>query len=97
MFIRPLLCASRYQATKAAQLRFYETLRAELGSEVGITVLTPGYVESEITKGKGIQSGGDVAVNEEARDVRYQLNENFKNGFIAPKVHDFDTPFHSIL
>ncbi|KAF2944984.1 hypothetical protein DAI22_02g183600 [Oryza sativa Japonica Group] len=59
---------SFYNATKAAQLRFYETLRAELGSEVGITVLTPGYVESEITKGKGIQSGGDVAVNEEARD-----------------------------
>uniref|UniRef100_A0A0E0K086 Uncharacterized protein n=1 Tax=Oryza punctata TaxID=4537 RepID=A0A0E0K086_ORYPU len=59
---------SFYNATKAAQLRFYETLRAELGSEVGVTVLTPGYVESEITKGKGIQSSGNVAVNEEARD-----------------------------
>lgn len=57
------------QASKAAQLRFYETLRAELGSEVGITILTPGYVESEITKGKGVQKGGEVAVDEEARDV----------------------------
>uniref|UniRef100_A0A0D9VGB2 3-oxoacyl-[acyl-carrier-protein] reductase n=1 Tax=Leersia perrieri TaxID=77586 RepID=A0A0D9VGB2_9ORYZ len=59
---------SFYNATKAAQLRFYETLRAELGSEVGVTILAPGYVESEMTKGKGIQSGGQIAVNEEARD-----------------------------
>ncbi|KAG8070782.1 hypothetical protein GUJ93_ZPchr0006g42855 [Zizania palustris] len=57
-----------YNATKAAQLMFYETLRGELGSEVGVTVLTPGYVDSEITKGKGLQKGGEVAVNEEARD-----------------------------
>uniref|UniRef100_A0A0E0CL01 Uncharacterized protein n=1 Tax=Oryza meridionalis TaxID=40149 RepID=A0A0E0CL01_9ORYZ len=66
----PHLKASRGKlvATKAAQLRFYETLRAELGSEVSFTILTPGYVESEITKGKGIQSSGDVAVNEETRD-----------------------------
>ncbi|CAL4934570.1 unnamed protein product [Urochloa decumbens] len=59
-----------YNASKAAQLRFYETLRTELGSEVGITILTAGYVESEITKGKGIQKGGEVAVNEEARDAQ---------------------------
>jgi short-subunit dehydrogenase len=57
------------QASKAAQLRFYETLRTELGSEVGITILTAGYVESEITKGKGVQKGGEVAVDEDARDV----------------------------
>ncbi|CAL4917721.1 unnamed protein product [Urochloa decumbens] len=59
-----------YNASKAAQLRFYETLRTELGSEVGITIITAGYVESEITKGKGIQKGGEVAVNEEARDAQ---------------------------
>uniref|UniRef100_A0A804M052 11-beta-hydroxysteroid dehydrogenase 1B n=1 Tax=Zea mays TaxID=4577 RepID=A0A804M052_MAIZE len=58
-----------YNASKAAQLRFYETLRTEVGSEVGITILTPGYVESEITKGKGMQKSGEVAVDEEARDV----------------------------
>lgn len=40
-----------------------------MGSEVGITILTPGYVESEITKGKGMQKSGEVAVDEEARDV----------------------------
>ncbi|KAF0934645.1 hypothetical protein E2562_026134 [Oryza meyeriana var. granulata] len=61
---------SFYNATKAAQLRFYETLRAELGSTVGVTILTPGFVESEMTKGKGIQSDGTVAVNEEAIDAQ---------------------------
>lgn len=59
-----------YNASKAAQLRFYETLRTEVGSEVGITILTPGYVESEITKGKGIQKTGEVAVDEDARDAQ---------------------------
>lgn len=61
---------SFYNATKAAQLRFYETLRAELGSDVGVTILTPGFVESEITRGKAMQKGGEIAVNEEARDVQ---------------------------
>ncbi|GJN21149.1 hypothetical protein PR202_gb08600 [Eleusine coracana subsp. coracana] len=61
---------SFYNATKAAQLKFYETLRSELGSEVGVTILTPRFVESEITKGKVIQKGGEVAVDEEARDAQ---------------------------
>ncbi|KAL6634442.1 hypothetical protein ACP70R_027113 [Stipagrostis hirtigluma subsp. patula] len=61
---------SLYNATKAAQLRFFETLRAELGSEVGVTILTPGFIESEMTKGKAIQKDGEVAVDEEARDVQ---------------------------
>jgi len=61
---------SLYNATKAAQVRFYETLRSELGSEVGVTILTAGFVESEMTKGKAIQRHGEVAVDEEARDVQ---------------------------
>ncbi|OEL23854.1 11-beta-hydroxysteroid dehydrogenase 1B [Dichanthelium oligosanthes] len=61
---------SLYNASKAAQLRFYETLRSELGSEVGVTILTAGFVESEMTKGKAIQRDGQVAVDEEARDVQ---------------------------
>uniref|UniRef100_A0A804PI80 11-beta-hydroxysteroid dehydrogenase 1B n=1 Tax=Zea mays TaxID=4577 RepID=A0A804PI80_MAIZE len=59
---------SLYNATKAAQLRFYETLRSELGSEVGVTILTAGFVESEMTKGKVIQKDGQVAIDLEARD-----------------------------
>lgn len=61
---------SFYNATKAAQLRFYETLRSEFGTEVGVTILTPGYVESEITQGKAIQKDGVLAVNEETRDAQ---------------------------
>ncbi|TVU29961.1 hypothetical protein EJB05_21560 [Eragrostis curvula] len=71
-FILPWLIGLLHhkKATKAAQLRFYETLRAEVGSEVGVTILTPGFVESEMTKGKVIRKGGDLAVDEEARDVQ---------------------------
>ena len=64
------MCATQ-QATKAAQLRFYETLRSELGSEVAVTILTAGFVESEMTKGKAIQKDGDVAIDLEARDVSW--------------------------
>ena len=72
----------RRQASKAAQLRFYETLRTEVGSEVGITILTPGYVESEITKGKGIQKTGEVAVDEDARDVLQQSSPSLSLSLI---------------
>jgi len=44
-------------------------LRAELGSEVQITILTLGYVASELTKGKALQKGGEYGINEKVRDV----------------------------
>ncbi|KAL5213299.1 hypothetical protein ABZP36_024146 [Zizania latifolia] len=59
-----------YNASKAAVLKFYETLRAELGSDVGVTILTHGYVESEMTMGKAVQRDGELAVNAEARDAQ---------------------------
>ena len=34
-----------------------------------MTILTAGFVVSEMTKGKAIQRDGEVAVDEEARDV----------------------------
>ncbi|KAK1376095.1 11-beta-hydroxysteroid dehydrogenase 1B [Heracleum sosnowskyi] len=40
---------SIYGATKAALISFFETLRVEVGSEIGITIVTPGLVDSEIT------------------------------------------------
>ena len=57
------------QASKGAVIRFYETLRAELGSHVRVTILMPGYVVSNLTKGKGLQKDGHVGIDEEARDV----------------------------
>ncbi|KAJ6676454.1 RETINOL DEHYDROGENASE-RELATED [Salix viminalis] len=42
---------SFYSASKAAITSFYETLRAEFGSDIRITIVTPGVVESEMTQG----------------------------------------------
>ncbi|KAL6011655.1 hypothetical protein ACLOJK_002103 [Asimina triloba] len=64
----PIPRMSIYSASKAALIKFFEVLRAELGSTVKITIVTPGYVESEMTRGKLMLKDGDVAVNEEARD-----------------------------
>ncbi|KAI3499606.1 hypothetical protein L1887_35409 [Cichorium endivia] len=38
-----------YGASKAALISFFETLRVEVGSDIGITIVTPGVVKSEIT------------------------------------------------
>ncbi|KAL5678513.1 hypothetical protein ACJX0J_014644, partial [Zea mays] len=65
----PTARMSFYNASKGAVIRFYETLRAELGSHVHVTILTPGYVVSNLTKGKGLQKDGHVGIDEEARDV----------------------------
>jgi short-subunit dehydrogenase len=67
-------------------IRFYETLRAELGSHVRVTILMPGYVVSNLTMGKGLQKDGHVGIDEEARDVIniyiyiyiYMIHNHFK-------------------
>ncbi|KAJ6749731.1 hypothetical protein OIU85_000372 [Salix viminalis] len=41
--------ATFYNASKAALVSFYETLRVECGSHIGITIVLPGLIESEIT------------------------------------------------
>ncbi|KAI3759510.1 hypothetical protein L6452_07392 [Arctium lappa] len=40
---------SIYCASKAALISFFETLRVEVGSDIGITIVTPGLIESSIT------------------------------------------------
>ncbi|KAK2984706.1 hypothetical protein RJ640_014043 [Escallonia rubra] len=59
----------RILASKAAVISFYETLRVELGSDIGITVVTPGLIESEMTKGKFLDKEGRLVVNQVIRDV----------------------------
>ncbi|KAK4258060.1 hypothetical protein QN277_007566 [Acacia crassicarpa] len=39
---------SFYNASKAAILSFFETLRAEFGADIRITIVTPGFIKSEI-------------------------------------------------
>ncbi|KAK7852774.1 11-beta-hydroxysteroid dehydrogenase 1b [Quercus suber] len=40
-----------YNASKAAQISFFETLRTEVGLDIGITIVTLGAIESEMTQG----------------------------------------------
>ncbi|XP_030971182.1 11-beta-hydroxysteroid dehydrogenase-like 2 isoform X1 [Quercus lobata] len=43
---------SFYNASKAALISFFETLRTEFGQDIGITIVSPGKIESEITQGE---------------------------------------------
>ncbi|XBI55727.1 hypothetical protein VPH35_037479 [Triticum aestivum] len=58
-----------YNASKAAALNFYNTLRMELGGDVRITEIVPGVVESEITKGKMLTKEGEMKVDQDERDA----------------------------
>lgn len=49
---------------------FLETLRVEFGSEIGITLVNPGLIESEMTKGKFLDKEGKMVVDQDMRDVR---------------------------
>ncbi|KAJ0113508.1 hypothetical protein Patl1_01257 [Pistacia atlantica] len=46
----PIPRLSLYNASKAAIISFYETLRTEIGWEIGITIVTPGLIRSEMTQ-----------------------------------------------
>lgn len=64
---------SFYNASKAAVLNFFETLRMELHDEIGITIATPGWIESEMTKGKHLSREGTVEVDQDTRDAQVAL------------------------
>lgn len=57
------------QASKAALLIFFETLRVELGSDVHVLIVTPGFIESEMIQGKVLTSEGRMDVDQDMRDV----------------------------
>lgn len=65
----PIPRMSIYNAAKAGIYQLYETLRVELGPAVGITIVIPGYVESEMTKGKFMRKGGRSLMDDEHRDI----------------------------
>lgn len=58
------------QASKAAVVSFFETLRIEFASDIGITLVTPGLIESEMTQGKFLNKEGKMVVDQDLRDVR---------------------------
>ncbi|KAF8113260.1 hypothetical protein N665_0053s0011 [Sinapis alba] len=64
---------SIYCASKAAVIAFYETLRSEFGSKVGVTIVAPGVVDSEMTQGKFMTNNGQLIVDKEIRDVQISV------------------------
>ncbi|KAK9684312.1 hypothetical protein RND81_10G201400 [Saponaria officinalis] len=64
---------SLYNASKAAMGALYETLRVEVGSDIHITLVTPGFFESEMTKGKHLSHEGLMDVDPLLRDVQVSL------------------------
>ncbi|XVE63701.1 hypothetical protein DITRI_Ditri07aG0041000 [Diplodiscus trichospermus] len=59
---------SFYNASKAALVSFYETLRVEFGIQIGITIVTPGLIKTEMTEGKFLTKEGKLEVDQEMRD-----------------------------
>ncbi|KAG6404178.1 hypothetical protein SASPL_136418 [Salvia splendens] len=58
-----------WQASKAAVVSFLETVRVEVAPDIGITIVTPGLTESEVTKGKFLNKEGKMVVDQDMRDV----------------------------
>ncbi|KAI3761439.1 hypothetical protein L1987_51855 [Smallanthus sonchifolius] len=70
----PLPRMSLYNASKAALVQFYETMRVEFGSDVKITIVTPGFIESELTQGKFLSHEGKMVVDHVTRDMQVNLS-----------------------
>ncbi|XP_028766263.1 11-beta-hydroxysteroid dehydrogenase 1B isoform X2 [Neltuma alba] len=49
---------SFYNASKAATISFFETLRAEFGPDIGITIVTPGFTKTEMTSDQLLEQMG---------------------------------------
>ncbi|KAG0555394.1 hypothetical protein M758_12G168300 [Ceratodon purpureus] len=60
---------SIYNSAKSATLAFFDTLRVEVGDAIGITIVMPGWVESEITKGKVIHEDAAMWIDQTQRDI----------------------------
>lgn len=61
------------RASSAAIVSFFETLLVEVGPEIKITIVTLGFIESEMTQGKFLLNEGKMEVDQDLRDVSYWL------------------------
>ncbi|XP_057479502.1 11-beta-hydroxysteroid dehydrogenase A-like [Actinidia eriantha] len=64
---------SVYNASKAAMAQFFETLRIEFGPDIHITLVTPGFMDSELTQGKYVAKDGKLVLDQEMRDVQASI------------------------
>ncbi|XP_043694997.1 11-beta-hydroxysteroid dehydrogenase A-like [Telopea speciosissima] len=80
---------SVYGATKAALIQFYDSLRIEVAPEISIVIISPGFVESEITQGKNLTKTGKIEDDQGMRNVLrglipvpFQSTENCAKGIV---------------
>ncbi|PIA51026.1 hypothetical protein AQUCO_01100089v1 [Aquilegia coerulea] len=64
---------SFYGASKAALVNFYDTLRVEFGSSVKITIASPGFTRTAMSKGKHLSMGGTVEINKSKTDALFDI------------------------
>ncbi|KAL1829152.1 hypothetical protein ACET3Z_007564 [Daucus carota] len=69
----PMPRCSFYNASKAAVAQFFDTLRIEFGSDVKVTIVTPGFIESEMIQGKFLFKGGKMEFDPDMRDAQAGL------------------------
>ncbi|KAJ4974654.1 hypothetical protein NE237_007828 [Protea cynaroides] len=78
---------SIYGASKAALINFYDNMRVELAPEVSVTIISPGFVESELSKGKALTKQGDVKVDPGFRKmmqgIPFQKTEDCTKAVVA--------------
>ncbi|XP_024544283.1 11-beta-hydroxysteroid dehydrogenase 1B [Selaginella moellendorffii] len=66
----PIPRMSMYNASKAAVVNFFDTLRTEERSDIGgMTIAMPGYIHSEMTMGKFMSAEGKQYMNVDIRDT----------------------------
>ncbi|XP_019171412.1 PREDICTED: 11-beta-hydroxysteroid dehydrogenase 1B-like [Ipomoea nil] len=69
----PVPRMSVYNASKAAVFQFFETLRIEFGADIKITLVTPGFIESELTQGKHLDKDAQLDVNTDVWDAQMSI------------------------
>ncbi|KAJ4973994.1 hypothetical protein NE237_007168 [Protea cynaroides] len=62
-----------YGASKAALIHFYDNLRVELAPKVSITIISPGFVDSELTQGKLMTKQGEVRFDRRLREMLHGI------------------------
>ncbi|TYJ25521.1 hypothetical protein E1A91_A07G056400v1 [Gossypium mustelinum] len=90
---------SFYNASKAALITFYETLRTEIGnSNIGITIVTPGLVKSALSQNEPAKAAlgwipmvsaekcGKAIVKGACRGDKYVVEPSWVNSLYALKV-----------
>ncbi|KAK9668922.1 hypothetical protein RND81_13G096100 [Saponaria officinalis] len=80
----PVPRLAMYTASKAALISFFETLRTEHRGDIGITIVTPGVTESELTKGRFLSKDGVMVFEKEMRDDQVNSDQIVRVQIILP-------------